>query len=66
MLKMKHVFLIERLASLAMACAIGFMAGTSYPRAFLLYPAAVVLIGACTKIWVHHQSQKLQRPEEQK
>jgi fatty acid desaturase len=57
---------MERLASLVMACAIGFVAGTYYLRAFFLYPAVVILIGACTKIWVHHQTQKLQRLEEQK
>lgn len=66
MMKMKHLFWIERIASLTMACAIGFMAGTAYPRAFLLYPAAVIFIGACTKIWVQHQTQKLQKSEEHK
>lgn len=64
MVKMKHLFWIERIASLTMACAIGFMAGAAYPRAFLLYPAAVICIGACTKIWVHHHMQKLKKSEE--
>ncbi len=66
MLKMKHLYWVERIASLTMACTIGFMVGMHYPRAFVLYPAAVILIGACTKVWVHHQTQKLQQSEEQK
>ncbi len=66
MLKMKHLCWAERIASLMMACAIGFMAGMHYQQTFLLYPVAVIFIGACTKVWVHHQTQKLQRSKEQK
>ncbi len=61
MLKMNHLYWAERIASLTMACAIGFMAGMNYPKAFIFYPVAVIFIGACTRVWVHHQIQKLQK-----
>jgi hypothetical protein len=65
MLKMKHLFWIERIASFAMFFAFGFLTGMAYPQTPLIYLVALIFIGACTKVWVHHQTQKLQRSEEQ-
>lgn len=61
MLKMNHLYWAERIVSLTMAGAIGLMVGMNYPKAFILYPVALIFIGACTKVWVHHKIQKLQK-----
>ena len=63
MVKSRHLYWVERVASLAMSFAFGFLFGTAYPKTPIIYLLAVVFIGACTKIWLYHKLQKLQKSE---
>ena len=58
MVKMKHLAWANWLVSLAMAFTMGFLAGTNYPEASLIY--WVVLMGACAfaKVEIYHWRRK--------
>jgi len=55
----KCLFMIDRLASFAMAFSLGFMAGGGHENSKYFSGAAFVLfIGCCVKGWLTHQIKK--------
>jgi hypothetical protein len=65
MLQTKNLLTIDKVVSLTMMFFIGFWFGTVYPETSFIVVAVPIFMGACIKIWLHHQSQKLQKADEQ-
>lgn len=65
MVKLVHLYWVERSVSITMAFSRGFLVGMNYPQAQVIYWAGLLMICAIGKIELHHRIGKLRKREEQ-
>jgi len=61
MLRMKYIIRLNVYVSLLMYFSIGCLFGARYPDIPFIIWVGVIFGGACTKIWLHHQSSKIDK-----
>jgi len=60
MLRMKYIIRLEWIVSLLMFFSMGYLFGAEYPDITFMVWVGVIFVGACAKIWLHHQSSKIE------
>jgi len=65
MIKLLHLYWLERIVSLAMAFSMGFLVGTNYPTLSPIYCAVLIGVCALLKIELGHWGKKLQKSQQQ-
>jgi len=63
MLQMKNITWLNWVVSMLMFFSIGCLFGASYPNADdqIMIWVGVLFVSACTKVWLHHQSGKIDK-----
>jgi len=59
MLRMKYIIQLNWIVSMLIFFSIGCLFGAECPDIPLVIWIGVLFVGACTKIWLHHQSGKM-------
>ena len=62
MLRMKYIIRLNWVVSMLMCFSIGCLFGAGYPDMPFMIWVGVIFVGACMKIWLHNQSDKMREP----
>ena len=60
MLRMKYVFWLNWIVSMLMAFSMGCLYGSVHPDIPFMIWVGIIFVGAFMKIWLHHQSSKIE------
>jgi hypothetical protein len=59
---MKYPIRLNWVVSMLMCFSIGCLFGVGYPDKPFMIWVGVIFVGACMKIWLYHQSDKIREP----
>ena len=60
-MKIKHLFMFEKIVRSVIAFTIGFLVGMGHPDVPVIYLLGVILIGACLFKWIGHEYRKVEK-----
>jgi len=66
MLKIWHIYRLNLIVTAVMSFSIGCFFATEYPDTPIVVWIALIFIGACMKIWLSHQCEKIKKAEEKR